>query len=139
MSTNTAVMVNIQKGYAYAEETSQRRRTCMNPKTTVSWSEEDEKHCQSLVDDCRRGKVFWMTKHPGFGQKENGNSGKQAAQLASQVASGDMIEPSIFGFGIPQNLFVQKHSLSPRQQIIKDSGFDTTLLFETYTSSLCNI
>lgn len=78
MSMNTVLTVNIQPGHSIAADTSQRRRACKNPKSTLSWSEEDEQHCRGLVDTCRFGSVFWVSKHPGPGKKKAKHYNKQA-------------------------------------------------------------
>ena len=83
MSTNTVLMVNVQSGYASAADESQRRRTCMNPKTTSAWTDEQEEHCRGLVDTCRQGKVFWVSKHSGVAAEGGGKKGKKGKQQSN--------------------------------------------------------
>lgn len=65
ISSSTVLMVATQQGYDHAFIMARARRIAQDPRTTMGWSEEQERAFLEANEKCRTGKVFWITKHGG--------------------------------------------------------------------------
>ncbi len=60
MLPGTLVLVCIQFGLAKAVELEKKRKTCMDPRSSLGWTTEQERAYQGLADECRTGLAFWI-------------------------------------------------------------------------------
>lgn len=60
MLPGTLLLVCIQSGYAKIVEEAKQRRVCMDPRSSLGWTPQQEEAYQRLADHCRSGLTFWI-------------------------------------------------------------------------------
>jgi DNA polymerase III epsilon subunit-like protein len=58
---NTVVGVALQSGYASTVQLHQHRRARQSGKTTLGWTDEEEKRFVTKATDCQNGSMLWFT------------------------------------------------------------------------------
>ncbi|GKY92779.1 hypothetical protein MPSEU_000247700 [Mayamaea pseudoterrestris] len=60
---SATLMFALQAGFAQADKLVKLKRVRMNPKSTMGWTDDEEKYRVQAVDMCQRGMCFWISKH----------------------------------------------------------------------------
>ena len=60
MLSGTLLLVCIQSNHSKTMERSKQRKVCLDPRSSLGWTAEQEADFQCLADDCRSGMAFWI-------------------------------------------------------------------------------
>lgn len=60
MLPGTLLLICIQSNLAKAEEEAKQRKICMDPRSSLGWTVEQDQNFQRLADKCRSGMAFWI-------------------------------------------------------------------------------
>ena len=60
MLPGTLLLVCIQSGYVKAVEGAKQRKVCMDLRSSLGWTAQQEGDYHHLADHCRSGLAFWI-------------------------------------------------------------------------------
>lgn len=60
MIPGTLLLVCIQSGHTKSMDEAKRRKVCMDPRSSLGWTPQEERDFLHLVDQCRSGLAFWI-------------------------------------------------------------------------------